>query len=117
VALNSKLGKVFNKLVFGFPLHALAPNPRWSSNFRQVEDTAGVLIDWCVARVNETRQRILNKAGKDEVMHDEVSILEKLILTNGPDSPIPTVMAFDMMIAGIDTTGNTSGFLLYNLAM
>jgi cytochrome P450 len=39
-----------------------------------------------------------------------------MILKNGPNSPIPYVMAFDMVIAGIDTTGNTLAFLLYNLA-
>jgi len=39
-----------------------------------------------------------------------------MILKNGPDSPIAYVMAFDMVIAGIDTTGNTLAFLIYNLS-
>ena len=46
----------------------------------------------------------------------EVSVLEKLILKNGPRSPIPFVTAMDMVGAGIDTTANTGAFLLYNLA-
>lgn len=45
-----------------------------------------------------------------------MSVLEKLILKAGPDSTIPATMAFDMIAAGIDTTGNTLAFFLYNLA-
>ena len=44
-------------------------------------------------------------------------MLEKLILKEGPESSVPVVMAFDMMVAGIDTTGNTAAFLLYNLSV
>ena len=43
-------------------------------------------------------------------------MLEKLILKEGQDSSVPTVMAFDMLVAGIDTTASSIGFLLYNLA-
>ena len=35
---------------------------------------------------------------------------------NGPNSDIPHVMVMDMINAGIDTTGNTLAFLIYNLA-
>ena len=35
---------------------------------------------------------------------------------NGPESEINYVMALDMVNAGIDTTGNTLAFLIYNLA-
>ena len=35
---------------------------------------------------------------------------------NGPESQITQVMATDMVNAGIDTTGNTLAFLIYNLA-
>ena len=45
-----------------------------------------------------------------------MSVLEKLIMKCGPDSQIPFVMAFDMVGAGVDSTGNTLGFALYNLA-
>ena len=46
----------------------------------------------------------------------DMSVLEKFIDRNGADSPIPSIMASDMLLAGIETTGNTLGFLLYNLA-
>ena len=32
------------------------------------------------------------------------------------DEEMATAMAMDMLFAGIETTGNTLGFLLYNLA-
>jgi len=38
------------------------------------------------------------------------------IIKNGPKSPIPYIMAFDLVFAGIDTTGNTLSFLIYNLS-
>lgn len=47
---------------------------------------------------------------------NEMSILEKLIAKCGEDSKIPEVMSLDALTAGIDTTGNTSAFLLYHLA-
>ena len=47
---------------------------------------------------------------------ENISILEKLIIKNGPQSAIPFSMAFDMIIAGIDTTGNALAFNLYLLA-
>lgn len=46
----------------------------------------------------------------------EKSVLEKLIDKCGKDSDIPTVMAMDALMAGIDTTGNTSAFFFYHLA-
>ncbi len=70
-----------------------------------------------VEQVQDAADRIVAKGGKDNDDSDrEVSVLEKLILKEGPGSNIPVVMAFDMVIAGIDTTGNTGGFLLYNLS-
>jgi len=48
--------------------------------------------------------------------YDEMSVLQKLIKKCGPDSQIPLVMAQDAIMAGIDTTGNTAAFLLYDLA-
>ena len=34
-----------------------------------------------------------------------MSVLQKLILRNGPDSTYPLVTAIDLIFAGIDTTG------------
>ena len=47
---------------------------------------------------------------------DSETIIAKLFRNCGRDSPIPFVMAVDMMMAGIDTTGSTATFLLYHLA-
>ena len=35
----------------------------------------------------------------------DMSVLEKFIDKNGADSPIPSIMASDMLFAGIETTG------------
>ena len=46
----------------------------------------------------------------------EGTILEKMIARCGSDSDIPTVMANDALLAGVDTTGNTAAFLIYHLS-
>jgi hypothetical protein len=48
---------------------------------------------------------------------NNLSILEKFIVRNGPDSTVPFVMSNDMISAGIDNTASTIAFLLYNLAV
>ena len=40
----------------------------------------------------------------------------KMISRCGPGSEIPVVMANDALFAGIETTGNTAGLLIYHLA-
>ena len=44
------------------------------------------------------------------------SILAKIARRNGKDSALCSTMAQDALLAGIDTTGSTSTFLLYHLA-
>ena len=63
--------------------------------------------------INNAKENITVDSSKDR---DKMSVLEKLITKCGKDSQIPVVMAMDAMMAGIDTTGNTSTFLLYHLA-
>ena len=46
----------------------------------------------------------------------ELSVLEKMFLRSGEDRDIPTIMAMDAMMAGVDTTGAAATFLLYHLA-
>ncbi len=91
--------------------------------FREAEDLVSTYIDFIRDRVFEAAERIKNKMEKSRDMENaeesttgEISVLEKLICKCDPESTVPTVMAFDMVVAGIDTTGNTLGFLLYNLA-
>ncbi len=70
------------------------------------------------------RTRIDNakkEMSKDSTWRDkpeqDMSVLEKLIAkSEGGDETVPVVMAIDGISAGIDTTGNTAGFLLYQLA-
>ena len=50
-------------------------------------------------------------------MGQDKSVLEKLMERAGPKSQIPVVMAMDAIMAGIDTTGSTLAFLLYDLAV
>ena len=66
------------------------------------------------AAIGEAKEKI-NATGTNKNRED-MSILEKLIDKCGPESKIPEVMAMDAMMAGIDTTGNSSTFLLYHLA-
>ena len=56
------------------------------------------------------------KHAVDNMAEDSETIIAKLFRKCGRDSPIPFVMAVDMMMAGIDTTGSTATFLLYHLA-
>ena len=56
------------------------------------------------------------KRAVDNMGEDSETIIAKLFRKCGRDSPIPIVMAVDMMMAGIDTTGSTATFLLYHLA-
>ena len=44
-------------------------------------------------------------------------MLGKLIERCGVASPIPHAMALDAIFAGMDTTGNTTAFLLYQLSV
>jgi len=70
------------------------------------------LTDWCIEKVDEAKERIA-KNPKDL---EEASVLEKLIMKNGPDSAIPIIMAIDTIVAGIDSTGSTSGFFFHSIA-
>ena len=63
-----------------------------------------------------TRRIVEESIAKGKKAKKDMSVLEKFIDKNGVDSPIPSIMASDMLFAGIETTGNTLGFLLYNLA-
>ena len=133
IALNSRLGcfdkvlppdvkktmealdliiKRFPDLLMGFPWWNYVPK-RWSSVYRVCEDNFQIVADFAKEKIDDAI-----KASKENPKTDaqELSVLEKLILRNGPDSAITYVMAFDMVLVGIDTTGNTFAFLLYQLA-
>ncbi|KAF4531646.1 hypothetical protein B566_EDAN006577 [Ephemera danica] len=57
-------------------------------------------------------QRAKHRSKNQEV---EMSVLQS-ILKRDPNEKTATIMAMDMMLAGINTTSSTAAFLLYNLA-
>jgi len=115
ININSKFIKAFPKLAYSIPWYKILPNPRWNRTFRDAEDSAKTIVDWSIDKIQQAKARILAKADKQDDSF-EVSVLEKLIIKNGFNSSIPVIMAFDMIVAGIDTTSNTAAFLLYHLA-
>ena len=99
---------------------ALISNPswkylpsRWNKAYREAEDNFNSFLDFGVKIEAEARNRL--KSNPTENL-DEMSVLEKMIKRNAPGSTYPLVMALDLIFAGIDTTGNTLGFLMYHLA-
>ena len=85
---------------------------RWSSTYRIAEDNFGIVADFVKSKIDDAIK--VSQAGPARSPGDpSISVIEKLILRNGPDSAITYVTAFDMVLAGIDTTGNTFAFLVY----
>ena len=88
--------------------------PRWNKTFRTAQDNLDILLRFSMKHVENAKKRIAEQSIDDT---HEMSILQKMIIRNGPDSTYPLVTALDLLFAGIDTTGNTMGFLMYNLAI
>ena len=76
--------------------------PRWNKTFRKTQDDLDIMLDFGKKQVEISTKRIYE--GKIEDSH-EMSVLQKLILRNGPESTYPLVTAIDLIFAGIDTTG------------
>ena len=57
-----------------------------------------------------------DKKRENQADMGELSVLEKMFLRSGENRDIPTIMAMDAMMAGVDTTGGAATFLLYHLA-
>ncbi|XP_047115160.1 probable cytochrome P450 301a1, mitochondrial [Schistocerca piceifrons] len=64
--------------------------------------------------INEAMDR-MKKRGAEQVSAGELSVLERLLLSND-DPRIAIVMALDMMGAGIDTTANSAATAMYFLS-
>ena len=110
----SVLVERFPELLFGFPWYRILPK-QWSELYRTCELNLNIAADFIKSKIDAAIQRLDQK---NDHLSDEmdISMLEKMIIKNGPNSPIPYVMAFDLIFAGIDTTGNTLSFLIYNLS-
>ena len=76
--------------------------PRWNKTFRNAQADTDILLNFGKKKVDEATKRIFD--GNIQDSH-EMSVLQKLILRNGPNSSYPLVTAIDMIFAGIDTTG------------
>ena len=88
---------------------------RWNKFYRTCEDNHHIAADFIKAKIDAAIQRVEEKKDHLDSLN-EISVLEKMIIKNGPKSPITYVMAFDMVFAGIDTTGNKLAFLVYHLS-
>ena len=106
------------KLFVGLPHWKYLPIwmcPKWFKDLDSAFETMNAISRTHIANAKE------NMTDLDTKPREEMSILEKLMSKNkdsaaATDDDLPSVMAEDGMMAGIDTTGNTLGFLLYHLA-
>lgn len=103
------LGQDLQELLQGFPLWKL-----YRTKHLDAFDKSSEAMYHIMAKViSDAKQKI--KSNKKLRSKDEMSVMEKLIEKCGDKSKIPEVMAMDALLAGIDTTGNTSAFLFYHL--
>nr|AKH03539.1 cytochrome P450 3078B1 [Paracyclopina nana] len=103
----------FPEFTSGVPTWKFLP-PRWNKTFRTAQGNLDILLDFSKIQVEDAIKRINKKANEES--DNDLSLLERMILRNGPESTFPIVMAIDLIFAGIDTTGNSLGLLLYHLA-
>jgi len=104
----------FPELLYGFPWWKIMPR-RWNKFYRTCEDNHHIAADFIKSMIDAAIQRAEQNMDKLGDLN-EVSVLEKMIIKNGPNSPVSYVMAFDMVFAGIDTTGNKLSFLVSHLS-
>ena len=84
---------------------------------RRVDSAATELLETCSKHIEKAAERIREERVRRDEDRSERSVLEKLLERGGERTDIPTVMAMDAMLAGIDTTGASATFLLYHLAV
>ena len=71
--------------------------PRWNKAYRTSEDTIDIVLNFAKKNVDLAIQKMKDNPQTDP---DDMSILQKLILRNGPESSFPIVTAIDMIFAG-----------------
>ena len=102
IEISDVIGSTSQKLIF-LPLWLLPYLPEYKKWITYLEEA----FDICEKHVTNA------KANSTE---ESETIIAKLGRRCGSDSVIPTVMAIDALMAGIDTTGTAAAFLLYHLA-
>ncbi|XP_045772775.1 cytochrome P450 CYP12A2-like isoform X2 [Maniola jurtina] len=83
-----------------------------TSNYKKIIKTFDLQWDTSVKFIEEARKIIKDRA--HELPEEDKSIIEKLLAI---DEKVATVMANEMLFAGIDTVAFTTVALLYNLAI
>lgn len=83
------------------------PTPTW----KKFVNAADTFTEIAFKHINRSMEK-LKEAGEDR----DLTLLQSLILTKGMDVSSAMVVVTDMLGAGIDTTSNTVGFFLYNIA-
>ena len=111
-SVNVALGDVVQRLSFGVPLWKIYRTKDYDSFDKASESMHSILSNI----IHKAKNQFMADNSLDKKNRDDMSVLEKLIDKCGSDSKIPEIMANDAMMAGIDTTGNSSSFLLYHLA-
>ncbi len=86
-----------------------------SPTYKRMSDGFDLFGDYVREMTLAARERIFSEENGDKA-DAERSVMEKVIRRCGRESSVPSVLAFDMCIAGIDTTGNSIGFLLTRLS-
>ena len=116
----SKLFQAVKEVISSYPDFMISqswkylPQPRWNKTYRKCQDNLNHVLDFVKLKIEESTKKIEKQSKTNETY--DISVLEKMIIRNGKDSLIPMITAIDMITAGIDTTGNTLGHVLYHLA-
>ncbi|XP_054706842.1 LOW QUALITY PROTEIN: uncharacterized protein LOC129216650 [Uloborus diversus] len=91
------------------PFWKLFPTPKW----RKFTKAADVFTEIAFKYINRSLDDLKKSEDNEE---KELTLLQALLSTKGLDASGAMVTVADMLLAGIDTTSHTIGFLLYQLA-
>ncbi len=83
-----------------------------SPQYRRMEASFNAFGGYVKEMLMAMRERLEKEGAKSE----DLSVMEKVMLRCNMEPEIPTLIAFDMMAAGVDTTGNTLAFLFGHLS-
>ena len=104
-SVNVVLGDALMQLTYGPPIWKLFRTKHYDDFDKNSEKISLILSNIS----KKSKEKIIAAGVTKE--KDSMSVLEKLIDKCGVESKIPETMANDAMMAGIDTTGNSSAFL------